>query len=99
METGTEGFQAVVVTRQGECGGVVDSFLGGGTDKGGLLGLQGEDGHRLSWWEDDLKNLTLGTDPNAPIAYDLGLEHHHPIISTLEEPGCQFEREININKY
>ena len=28
-------------------------------------------------------NVTLVTDPNAPLAYALVLEHHHPIMSTL----------------
>ena len=74
------------------------SSWGGGTDKGGLVCGQGGDGYILSWWEDNLKNVTLGTEPNAPIAYDMVLEHHHLIMSTLEEPGCQLEIEINNNK-
>ena len=45
------------------------------------------DGYGLSWWEDNIANVTLGTEPNAPLDYDTGLEHHHPNISTRGEPG------------
>ena len=37
----------------------------------------------LSIGEDNIAHLTLGTDTNAPLAYDLGLELHHLIISKL----------------
>ena len=47
------------------------------------------DGDRLNLWEDNVANATLGTEPNAPLAYALGLEHHHPIMSMLGEPGGQ----------
>ena len=38
-------------------------------------------------------NVTLGTEPNAPLAYATGLEPHHPIMSKLGEPGGPLERE------
>ena len=31
--------------------------------------------------------LSLGTDPNAPLAHDPGLELHHPILNKLGDPG------------
>ena len=37
---------------------------------------------RLINWYYTVANITLGTDPNAPLAYDMGLELHHPILST-----------------
>ena len=59
----------------------------GGTDG------QDRDGDVLSWWEDNVENITLRTEHNAPLAYDLVLEHHHPIMSTLGDPRGQLERE------
>ena len=35
--------------------------------------------------EDNVVNITLGTEPNAPLAYDMGLELHHLIMSKLGE--------------
>ena len=54
------------------------------------------DGDILSWWENNVPNLNLGTEPHAPFAYDLGLENRHSIMSTLEDPRGQLEREIVI---
>ena len=54
---------------------------------------QDGDGYGISWWEDNTAHITLGTDPNAPLAYDSGLELHHPIMSTLGGNGGQLERE------
>ena len=56
------------------------------TEGGGGYG-RGGDRDRLSQWEDNVEKLTLGTEPNAPLAYDPGLEHHHLIMSTLGYPG------------
>ena len=47
----------------------------------------------LSWWEDNIAHVTLGTDPNAPLAYAPGLELHHPIMSMLGEYRGRLERE------
>ena len=58
--------------------------------RGGVDG-RGRDGDRLSWWEDNVANLTLGTEPNAPLAYALVLEHHHPILSEIGDPGGRLE--------
>ena len=30
-------------------------------------------------------NITLGKEPNDPLAYDPGLELHHPIMSNIGE--------------
>ena len=68
------------------CGGDVDGILGGRTDRGG-----GGDRDRLSRLEDNVAHVTLGTDPNAPLAYAMGLEIHHPIMSTLRDPGFGLE--------
>ena len=46
----------------------------------------------MSWWDDNVANLTLGTEPNVPLAYAPGLEHHHPIMITLGDPGGRLER-------
>ena len=36
---------------------------------------------------------TIGTEPNAPLTYALGSEHHHPIMSKLGGHGGRLERE------
>ena len=68
--------------------------LGGGTDRGGEGGGRDRDRDRdrLSWWEDNTAHVTLGTDPNALLAYDLGLEHHHKIMSNLREHGGRLNK-------
>ena len=53
----------------------------------------GGDRDRLSRWEDNVANLTLGTEPNDTLSYALGLEHHQPIVSTLGDPGGRLEIE------
>ena len=65
----------------------MDSGSVGRTDGG-----EGEDGRvrtagggGLSQWEDNVAYVTLGTEPNSPLAYGPGLELHHPIICTLGE--------------
>ena len=45
--------------------------------------------YRLSRLEDNVAHVTLGTDPNAPLAYSMGLEIHHPIMSMLRDPGVR----------
>ena len=59
------------------CGGDADDGLGGGTGgKGGGDERDGDgdrDGDRLSWWEDNAENVTVGTEPNDPLAYNQGL--------------------------
>ena len=39
------------------------------------------------------RNITLGTQHNAPLAYAPGLEYQHPIVITLGYPGGWLERE------
>ena len=39
--------------------------------------------------EDTEINITLGKEPNAPLAYDPGLEIHYPIMGNLGERGGQ----------
>ena len=85
-ETGDMGVQSVVITGRVGCGGDVDGSLGGGTDRGGGGYGRDEGGDRLSRWDDNVANVTLRTEPNDPLEYTTGLEHHHPIMSTLGEP-------------
>ena len=92
-EAGATGVQAVVVTGQVGYGEDVDSGLGGGTYGGGGGDGQDRNRYRLSWWEDNVEKSTLGTDHNTPLAYAAGLEHHHPIMSRLGEPGDRLDRE------
>ena len=61
----------------------MDGGLGKGEDGGGGGDRWDVDRYRLSWWEDNVENFNLGTEPNAPLAYAPGLELHYPIISTL----------------
>ena len=61
-------------------------------DGGG--GGDGRDGDEdgLSRWEDNVAHVTLGIDPNSPLAYALELELHHLIMSMLGEQGGQLQR-------
>ena len=69
---------------------------GGGGGGGGIRTRKRRTQTKLG--EDNVENLTLRTDPNAPLTYAPGLEHHHQIISTLGDTGGQLkiEREIEI---
>ena len=87
VEAGAKGVQSVAETGQGGCGGDEDVCSGGGTDGGGGGYGRDGDGDILSRWEGNVANLTLGTEPDDPLAYAPGLEHHHPIMSTLGETG------------
>ena len=49
-----------------ECGGDVDDILGGGMDRG-----RGGSRDILIRLEDNVEQVTLGTEPNAPLAYAL----------------------------
>ena len=69
------------------CGGDEDGSLGGRGD-----GRNG-DGDGLSWWEDNISHIILGEEPNALLAYAPGLEHHHPIMSTIGVHRGRLERE------
>ena len=51
---------------------------GGGGDKRSVIVNR-----QLIRWEVTVTNLLLGTGPNVPLAYDLGLELSHPIMSIL----------------
>ena len=46
---------------------------------------------RTGWklWYDNVENITLGKKPNVPLVYAPVLEHQHPIMSTLGDPGGQ----------
>ena len=68
---------------RGGCGGDADSRLGGGSDGGVGGDGRDRDNGRLIQYENNLANLTLVTEPNYPLAYASGLEHHHPIMSTI----------------
>ena len=86
-KTGIKGDQAVVGSEWIGCGGDTDGGLGGGTNGGGGGDEQDRDSDRLSRWEDNVSHITLGTDTNSPLTYALGLEHHHPIMINLRDPG------------
>ena len=90
-EARVKGDQAVARAGRIGCRGDVNNGSGGRTDvEGGGDGRDGDGygyGYGLSWWDDNIANVTLGTEPNAPLDYDTGLEHHHPNISTRGEPG------------
>ena len=71
-------------------GGDDDGISGGKRDGGG--GGDGWDRYGLSQWEDNISHMNLGTDTNSPLAFDLGLELHHPIMSMLGGHGCRLNR-------
>ena len=85
-ETGSKGVQEVVGTGRGGYGGDADIRLGQGTDVGGGGDIWDVDRYRLSLWEDNVESFNLGTEPNATLVYDPGLEHQNPIMSTLVNP-------------
>ena len=68
---------------------------GGGADRGGGGDGQGGDGYILSRWKDNVAKLTLGTEPNTPLDYDPGLEHHNPIMISLRDPRGRIDIEID----
>ena len=68
-EIGATGIQSVAITGQVGCGGDAYGGSGGGTDGRGGGDGRGGDGDRISWWEDNVTDLTLGTEPNDPLSY------------------------------
>ena len=64
----------------------------GGTYGGALGDKRDGDGDGLIRCEDNASYITLGAEPNAPLAYDLGLEIHHHIMSTPVQHGGRLER-------
>ena len=82
-----------MVTGHGGHGRDADSVLGGGTDRGGGVLIWDRDRDRLSQWEDNVENITLGTKPNAFLEYAPVLLRHHPIIIILEDLVGQLERD------
>ena len=81
------------MVRSGRIGyeGDANRGLGGRMNRGvGRYGQDG-DGYRLSHCKDNVANVTLGMEPNATFFYATGLEHHHPIMSTLGDPGVQLD--------
>ena len=81
----------MVGTGRGGYGRDADGGSGGRTDGGGGGNIRDRDG--LNWWEDNIANITLGTEPNDPLAYAPVLQHNHPAISTLVDPRDGLERE------
>ena len=57
----------------------------GGETVGGVLVYRwdGDRDVRLIMWEDTVSSLILGTEHNALLAYSLGLELHHLVMSML----------------
>ena len=92
-EARVKGDQAAVGAGRIECGGDAGGGLVGGTDGGGGEDGRDRDGYRLSRWKDNVTQSTLETDTNDPLAYAMGLEHNHPITSTLGDPEGRLETE------
>ena len=63
------------------------------TEGGGGLYICDRGGDILSQWEDNMANITLGTETNSYLEYAPVLKHHHPISSILGEFGGQLERD------
>ena len=86
----------MVVEVRIRCGGGADSGLGCLMDV--EVGGYGRDRDRdvLSRWEDNLAHVTLGTEPNAPLTYAPLLEHHHPVVIILGDPGGRLDRKREI---
>ena len=82
--SGFLGGQEVVGAGKIGIGGDADIVSGGGTGGGGGGDKRSVIVNRqLIRWEVTVTNLLLGTGPNVPLAYDLGLELSHPIMSIL----------------
>ena len=67
-------------------------------DRVGVGDIRDGDGDGLNWWGDNVSYVTLGTDPNYPLAYAPVLELHHPIMSKLWDPRGRLEIEIEIER-
>ena len=89
-----KGVQAVVGSVRTGFGKDADSGLVSGTERGWVGDRQDGGGNGLNKWEYNVSRVTLGTDPNAPLAYAPALELHHPIISKLLYPRVQLDRGI-----
>ena len=48
-------------------------------------------GDGLLFWDDNVANVILGTEPNDNLAYAPGLELHHPIVSMIGGHGEPLE--------
>ena len=92
-EAGTKGGNEMVVTGRFGFGGDADGGLRGGTERkeGGYRQERDVNG-RLINCEDTVAKISLRTKPNATFDYALGLEIHHPIISTIGAHRNQLER-------
>ena len=93
VETEAKGVQEVVVTEHDGFGREEDNWSGGGIDGSIGVYIWDGDGERISWREDNVANINLGTETNAPLEYAPGLEHRHPIISMLGELEGQLDRD------
>ena len=72
-------------------------FEGGGGGGWSRMGGRGESNTAGITDRSRVTNVTLGTEPNDPLAYDPGLEIHHLIMSNLGGGGGQLERERDIS--
>ena len=92
-EAGARGGKEVVGTGRFGFGGDVDGGLGGGSDRGEGGSRQYRYRDRLLIkWGDTVANITLGLEPDSPLAYDLVLELQHLIMSMMGAHGGQLER-------
>ena len=73
LDTGSKSVQAVVVIGQVGFGGDADGGLVGRAFGGAGGDRRYENGDILSWWEDNVANVTIGTEPNDTLAYAPGL--------------------------
>ena len=60
---------------------------------------RGQERGRSDRWKnkakDDLMVNTIGTEPNAPIVYAPGSEHHHLTMSKIGRHGYRLDIEID----
>ena len=100
-EAGAKGGKEVVVIGRFVFGGDADYGSGGGTYRGG--GGDGRDGDgegdgdgRIIKLEDNVANITSGTEPNDTLVYAPVLDINYPIVSTLGVYEGQLDRERDI---
>ena len=65
-EAGFKGEKSLVVSGRNGYGGDAYGGLVGRTDGGGTGDIQDRNRDRVSQWEENVPNVTLGTEPNAP---------------------------------
>ena len=90
-EDRVKGDQSVVRTGWTQFRGNADGGSGGGTYEGGVWEIRDRYGEGLNKWEDNVAHVPLEADHNSLLAYDMGLELHHPIIRNLGGPSGRID--------